>query len=99
MGGYFLTYSSISNWSVTKWTDEMEALARDKFVPMIMSSGASKVQMVRTGDLSFSVVTEYADAAAAEKAQAKIADIRSQAATDLPMTMANVSAGAVFANG
>ena len=45
----------------------MEALARDKFVPMIMSSGASKVQMVRTGDLSFSVVTEYEDADKAEK--------------------------------
>lgn len=94
-----MPYSSISNWTVTSWSDDMEALARDKFVPLIMSCGASKVQMVRTGDLSFTVVTEYADAATAEKAQAKIAEIRSQAATELPMTMANVSAGAVFANG
>ncbi|MDP2122242.1 MAG: hypothetical protein Q8S27_20350 [Hoeflea sp.] len=92
-------YSSISTWNVTEWTDEMEAIARDKFVPMIMSSGASKVQMVRTGDLSFAVVTEYADAQAAEKAQARIADIRSQASTELPMTLAGVSAGAVFAKG
>ena len=67
-----MSYSTISNWNVTSWTDEMEALARDKFVPMIMSSGASKVQMVRTGDLSFSVVTEYEDADKAEKAQSRI---------------------------
>jgi len=95
-----MAYSTISNWNISgEWNDEMEAMARDKFVPMIMSSGANRVQMVRTGDLSLSVVTEYADAATAEKAQAKIAEIRSQAASDLPMTMASASAGAVFANG
>jgi len=94
-----MSYSTISNWNVTSWTDEMEALARDKFVPMIMSSGASKVQMVRTGDLSFSVVTEYENADKAEKAQSSIAEIRSQATTELPMTMADVSSGTVFANG
>ncbi|MBU4530463.1 MAG: hypothetical protein KUA43_01250 [Hoeflea sp.] len=94
-----MSYSTISNWNVTSWTDEMEALARDKFVPMIMSSGASKVQMLRTGDLSFSVVTEYEDADKAEKAQSRIAEIRSQATTELPMTMADVSSGTVFAKG
>ncbi len=77
----------------------MESLAREKFVPMIISAGADRVQMIRTGDRSFCVVTEYADAQAAEKAQERIAEIRTGAAEDLPMTMASVSAGVVFANG
>ncbi len=94
-----MTYSTVSNWDVTEWTDEMEAIARDKFVPMIMSVGAERVQMVRTGDLSFCVITEYADAKTGESAQSRIAEIRGQAAQELPMTMASASAGAVFANG
>ena len=93
-----MSFLSISHWDVTEWNDDMEALARDKFVPLIMSAGAERVQMVRTGDLTFTAITEYADAQAAEKAQAKIAEIRSAAAEELPMTMSSVSAGAVFAN-
>ena len=77
----------------------MEAIARDKFMPLVMSVGASKVQSIRTGDLTFCVVTEYSDAKTAETAQARIAEIRSEAANDLPMTMTSSHAGAVFANG
>ncbi len=94
-----MSYSTISLWDVTDWTDAHEALARDKFVPMIMSVGADRVQMVRTGDRSFCVITEYADAQKAEKAQQRIAEIRGQAAEELPMTMASASAGSVFAHG
>ena len=92
------TGPSVSLWEVTEWTDEMESIARDKFVPMIMSVGAQSVQMVRTGDLSFCVVTQYANAQAAEAAQKKVAEIRSQAAVELPMTMTSAFAGVVFAN-
>lgn len=92
-----MAYMSISNWTVTEWTDEMEALARDKYLPLIMAVGASRASMVRTGDLSFSVITEYADAATAATAQARVAEIRGEAAQDLPMTMQSVSAGEVFA--
>jgi len=74
----------------------MVASARDKYIPLIMSLGANKVQMIRTGDLSFSVVTEYSDAQTAETAQAKVAEIRAQAAEELPMKMASSHAGDVF---
>ena len=75
----------------------MEALARDKYVPMIMAVGASRVQMIRTGENSFTVVTQYADEATAMAAQEKIAAIRAEAADELPMTMQERSGGAVFA--
>ena len=94
-----MAYSTVSHWTATEWNDELEAIARDKFVPLIKSVGASRVQMIRTGDLTFSVVTEYSDEATANAAQAKIAEIREQAAQELPMTMSSASAGAVFASG
>lgn len=94
-----MSYCTVTHWTTTEWNDEMEAIARDKFMPLVMSVGATKVQSIRTGDLSFCVVTEYSDAKTAESAQARIAEIRSQAASDLPMTMTSSHAGAVFANG
>lgn len=94
-----MAYSTVSHWTATEWNDELEAIARDKFVPLIKSVGASRVQMIRTGDLTFSVVTEYSDEATANAALAKIAEIREQAAQELPMTMNSASAGAVFASG
>lgn len=92
-------YITVSNWTTTEWTDALEAVARDTFLPLIMSAGASDVRMIRTGDLSFSVLTEYADEASASAAQARIADIRAKATAELPMTMSALSAGAVFAQG
>lgn len=92
-----MTYATLSNWNVTDWTAEMETIAREKFIPMIMAAGAEKAQMVRTGDLTFSVLTEYADARSAETAQARIAEIRSQATQELPMTLAGAFSGEVFA--
>ena len=92
-------FATISHWTTTEWNDDLEAIARDKFVPLILGQGATRVQMIRTGDMSFSVVTEYADAAAAEAAQAKIAAIRAQATDELPMTMSGSDAGPVFAAG
>ena len=94
-----MSYCTVTHWNTTEWNDEMENIARDKFMPLVMSVGATKVQSIRTGDLSFCVVTEYSDAKTAETAQARIAEIRSQAANDLPMTMTSSHAGAVFAHG
>lgn len=94
-----MAYSTISNWTTTDWTDEMEAMARDKFTPLILGVGATRVQMVRTGDNSFTVVTEYADQATADAAQEKIAQIRATAADELPMSMESAAGGAVFAGG
>tara|TARA_R110002124_G_scaffold65212_4_gene178530 strand:- start:5721 stop:6005 length:285 start_codon:yes stop_codon:yes gene_type:complete len=94
-----MAYAAISHWKATEWTDEMEAIARDTFVPLILSVGAQRVQMIRTGDLTFSVVTEYADEAAAQAAQDRIAEIRAKAANELPMSMTETSTGDVFASG
>ena len=54
-----MAYVTISHWTATEWNDEMEAQATSKFVPMIMSVGATGVQMIRTGDLAMCVVTQY----------------------------------------
>ncbi|SNS98081.1 hypothetical protein [Antarctobacter heliothermus] len=94
-----MAYFAISHWETDDWTNEMEALARDKYVPLVKAVGALRVSMVRVADRSFMVVTEYADAATAEAAQAKIAEIRSQAAEELPMKMTAVMSGEVFAAG
>lgn len=93
-----MAYSTISHWTATEWNDGLEAIARDKFVPLIMSVGASRVQMIRTGDLTFTVVTEYTDEATANAAQERIAEIRAQAAEELPMAMDSAAAGGVFAS-
>lgn len=89
-------FTTITNWETTEWTAEMEAMAQDKYVPLVMSVGAKSVQMVRTGDLSLSVITSYADAATSEAVQAKTAEIRGQAAQDLPMKMVSSASGVVF---
>ena len=94
-----MSYYSVSHWDTTDWTDEMEALARDKYVPMVKGLGAESVDMVRTGDMSFLVVTKYTDAAAGEAAQARIDEIRDQAAEELPMKMSSVHRGSTFASG
>jgi hypothetical protein len=75
----------------------MEAIVREKPVPLIMSAGAGRERMIRTGDLSFCVVTDYTDAQAAEADQGKIAEIRSQATDELPMAMADAHGGNIFA--
>ncbi len=94
-----MSYTTISHWTATQWTDEMENLARTKFVPLIMSCGADRVRMIRTGDLEFCVVTEYGNEEIAMNAQARIAEIRGQAADELPMTMTSSHAGGIFAEG
>ena len=90
-------FVTVSHWSATEMSDEMIQTAQDKFVPRIMSVGASGVQMVRTGDLSMMVVTQFSDEATGVKAQEKIADIRSKAAQQFPMTMDSSHAGSVMA--
>jgi len=52
--------------------------------------------MVRTGELTVCVVTQYSDAETAQAAQAKIAEIREQVAQEFPMTMQSAHAGEVI---
>jgi hypothetical protein len=91
-----MAFTTISHWASGEMSDEMLSTATKKFVPLIMSLGASGVQMVRTGELSLCVVTQYSDAAAAQAAQAKIAEIREQVAQEFPMTMQSAHAGEVI---
>jgi len=87
-----MAFITISHWTSTDMSDETIATVRDKFLPMIMSVGATGVQMVRTGELSSCVVTHYSDAAAAEAAS----EIRASVASDFPMTLVNAHAGEVI---
>lgn len=93
-----MSYIMISDWSTQEWTSEMEEIGRSKFVPMIMSLGATAVQMVRTGENNLSVISHFTDTKAAAQAKEKISAIRSQAAAELPMTMLDAKEGVVFAS-
>ena len=94
-----MSYTTITRWKCEKWDESMMTLAQEKYVPLVLFVGARRVQMLQTGPLSFSVVTEYADAATADAAQAKVAEIRAQAAEELPMKMEDAEGGEVFASG
>ena len=76
----------------------MEALAREKYVPLVMSMGASSVKMVQTGELSFAAILTYDSEETATAAQQRIAEIRAQAATEMPMKMRSSMQGGVFAS-
>ena len=94
-----MAYATLTSWTTTEWSDDLEQVARSKFVPLIMGVGAKGVQMIRTGEYSFVVVTHYPDEATAISAQEKIAQIRATAADELPISMENAAAGGVFASG
>jgi hypothetical protein len=91
-----LAYVTLTHWTTTTLNDDLVAAANEKFVPMIMQVGASSVQVMRTGELSICVITQYKDAETAIAAQERIAHIRSQAANEFPMTIDSVHAGDVI---
>jgi hypothetical protein len=77
----------------------MEEYVRNELVPMVLSAGAKSVQFIQTGELTSSVITQYADEAAATDAQGKIAEIRKKSAPEQPVTMVSAHGGAVIASG
>ena len=91
-----MAFVAVSHWTSTEISDEMISTANEKCIPLIMRVGASGVQMVRTGELILCVETLYPDAAAAQTAQAKIAEIREQLAKDFSMIMVSAHGGAVI---
>tara|TARA_A100001015_G_C14741412_1_gene613838 strand:- start:220 stop:504 length:285 start_codon:yes stop_codon:yes gene_type:complete len=92
-------YVTVSHWTATEMSDEMVEIAQAKFIPMVLKTGASGVQMVRTGESGMMVVTQYSDEATGIAAQTKIAEIRSQAAGEFPMKLDSAHAGNVMAAG
>jgi hypothetical protein len=91
-----MSYYTISYWEADEWTDEMEAIAKDKFGPMIMEVGASSVNFVQTGAKTMCVVTKYKDEATGTAALAKISEIRGQAASTMPIRMVSDVKGSAF---
>ena len=93
-----MSYFTISHWEADEWTDEMEAIAKDKFGPMIIAVGASSVDFIQTSDKTMAVVTKYKDEATGSAAIAKTAEIRGQAASTLPGRMVSDVKGSAFAS-
>ena len=93
-----MAYFTISNWESDEWSAEMEAIAKDKFGPLIMSCGATSVDFIQTGEMTMSVITKYKDEATGTAAMEKIAEIRGQAATTLPVKMVSDVKGLAFAS-
>jgi hypothetical protein len=91
-----MSFFTISNWKADVWNDEMEAMARDQFAPLIMKVGAECVDFIQTGELTFSVVTRYANESTGISAAQKIAEIRGRAATELPVRMISDVKGSIF---
>ena len=92
-------YVTISNWTTTKWTDEMEEFTRKELVPLVLSAGAKSVQFVRTEELAASVITQYEDEATATAAKAKIAEFRKKLVMNTPLKMVSAHGGVVIARG
>ncbi len=93
-----MTYAVVSNWTSTEpRNDEMAATAQNKFVPAIKALGALHVFFISTGEKSFRVASIYPDQATADAASAKQAELRSQAKTELPVSMVGEERGEVFA--
>ena len=74
----------------------MEAIARDQFAPLVMNCGASCVDFIKTGELTFSVVKRYTDQATATAAAQKTVEIRGKAVTYLPVKMVRDVKGSAF---
>ncbi len=91
-----MSYYTVSHWLADEWTDEMEAIAKDKFGPMVMAVVLVQSILFRTGDKAMCVVTKYKDEATGTAAVAKIAEIRGQAASTLPIRMVSDVKGSAF---
>ena len=75
-----------------------QAHAKKVLSVAVHNLGASSVKMVQTGELSFAVITTYDSEETATAAQQRIAEIRAQAATEMPMKMESSMQGGVFAS-
>jgi hypothetical protein len=93
-----MAYITMSNWKTSKWSDDINKLAKTKFIPMILAVGAKNVQMVKTGRDTFCVISYYENEEMAIDAKEKIAVIRSQASSELPMTMVTAQEGNILAS-
>jgi hypothetical protein len=93
-----MEFVTISHWDVPEVTDEMMEEARQKFMPLIIATGADNVYMVRTSDSSVSVVTHFPDEEIGKAAIEKIGAVREKAAEHFGMTLNSAHAGACLSS-
>ena len=79
-------------------TDEMMEEAKQKFMPLILATGADNVYMVRTSDSSVSVVTHFPNEELGKAAMDKISAVREKAAEHFAMTLNSAHAGACLSS-
>ena len=93
-----LEFVTISHWDVPEVTDEMMEEAKQKFMPLILATGADNVYMVRTSDRSVSVVTHFPNEELGKAAMDKISAVREKAAEHFAMTLNSAHAGACLSS-
>ena len=79
--------------------DEMKETKQSKFIPMLMSLGAVNAYNIWTSETTAMQVTVFPDEAAKSSAMKKIAEIRSQGASEFSATMTKAEEGHVIAHG
>ena len=90
-----MEFVTISHWDVPEVTDEMMEEAKQKFMPLILATGADNVYMVRTSDRSVSVVTHFPNEELGKAAMDKISAVREKAAEHFAMTLNRRSRGSL----
>ena len=93
-----MEFLTISLGDVPEVTDEMMEEARQKFMPLILATGAANVYIVRICDRSVSVVTHFPDEELGKAAIDKISAVREKAAENFTMTLNSEHAGACLSS-
>ena len=88
-----MEFVTISHWDVPEVTDQIMEEAKQKFMPLILATGADKVYTVRTSDSSVSVVTHFPNEELGKAAMDKISAVREKAAEHFAMTLNSSHAG------
>tara|TARA_B100000242_G_C43028920_1_gene479260 strand:+ start:524 stop:808 length:285 start_codon:yes stop_codon:yes gene_type:complete len=94
-----MSFFTVSHWEAKTWNKEDEAKASEKYIPMILSMGATSVKMCKTDELKFMVITEWSSGEIAKEAAEKIASVRAQASEEFDNVMISSHAGEAFASG
>ena len=93
-----MEFVTISRWDVPEVTDQMMGEAKQKFMPLILATGADNVYTVRTSDSSVSVVTHFPNEELGKSAIDKISAVREKAAEHFAMTLNSAHAGACLSS-
>jgi hypothetical protein len=93
-----MEFVTISHLDVPEVTDQMMEEAKQKFMPLILATGADNGYMVRTSDSSVSVVTHFPNEDRGKAAMDKISAVREKAAEHFAMTLNSAHAGACLSS-